>query len=55
MQEIIGENPCILSYDEVGELSKCLLLLINYDFQTKYEKENKYVHTPSQTVQKLRQ
>ena len=55
LQEGIGETPYISSYDEVGELYKCFLLIKNFDIQTQSENENRYVHTPSQRVQKLRQ
>ena len=55
MQEGRGETPCISSTDEVGELSKWLLLLKISDLKTKYEMEKGFVHTPSQRVQKLRQ
>ena len=54
MQERSGETIGILSTDEVGELSECFLLLTNSDMKTKSEMENRYVHAPSQRVQKLR-
>ena len=55
MHERRGETSCSSSSDEVETLSECFLFPSYHDMKTQSEKENKYVHTPSQTVQKLRQ
>ena len=55
MQEGRGENPCISSIDEVGELYKWFLLITKNDMKTKYEMKKTSMHTPYQRVQKIRQ
>ena len=52
MHERRGETSCSSSSDEVETLSECFLFPSYHDMKTQSEKENKYVHTPSQRVQK---